>query len=92
MGRYCYYCPQMARDWHHIGMPMSTTAYTLRYLEEIYQWCNENTRGRWSYHARTWYRNETNPRFPHHFRYTQPTFLFKDTNDAVLFKLAYGGS
>lgn len=91
MGRYCFYCPQMM-DWN--GVPLPTLepykGYQDVYLEEIYQWCEDNTRGRWTYQARTWWRNEGNPRFPHHYNTRRPLFLFKDPKDAILFKLAYG--
>lgn len=98
MGRYCEYNQLMEGSWKKVilipldidqGWAVVNTEYTQR-VTEAREWCLTGIHGRWSVGSDCI--PIPDPRIDYK-KYLQVTaFLFKGPNDALLFKLAFGGS
>jgi hypothetical protein len=85
MGKYVKFNPNLIKKWTMIKLSNSVKT------EDIDQWCNEHSHGRWTRTARRLTTEDyiANPRLGTSW-YT--AVFFKGATDALLFKLAMGGS
>lgn len=80
----------MDEQWHFVPVPFlqSRASWEERneFKAQLADWCNDHSHGRWSY-GRPSPRSDERGKVIH----TNTGFFFKGPNDAILFKLTWGG-